>query len=177
MRSDVQPCYANLPNDVQVLILAPLRSMALQIVTRLLKLTQRETRADSVQNKARFLEEFGEPEDDVDVDGNQRNQRKEKKVPRFQPPAEHIALFAGNSDDHFCLGMKITRCTTLSCVDCFVVSSLTLIVWAGPLCLAVGTIRPHLGQSAYCSSVLDNSRGRKDKQCFHHCFQCQVTSV
>lgn len=28
-------------------------------------------------------------------------------------PAEHQALFAGNCDDHFRLGIKLTRCTRL----------------------------------------------------------------
>ena len=49
----------------QVLILLPLRSAALRCVTRLCQLAQRETRADSIQHKPRFLEEFGANEEEV----------------------------------------------------------------------------------------------------------------
>ena len=37
---------------LQVLILLPMRSTALRVVSRLCELAQKETRADSIQNKA-----------------------------------------------------------------------------------------------------------------------------
>ena len=39
---------------LQVLILLPMRSTALRVVSRLCELAQKETRADSIQNKAGF---------------------------------------------------------------------------------------------------------------------------
>lgn len=43
----------------QVLVLLPQRNLALRLVTRLLALAVKETRTDTIQNKQRFLEEFG----------------------------------------------------------------------------------------------------------------------
>ncbi len=83
---------------VQVLILLPLRSMACRVVLRLAALMQKETRSDSIQNKARFLREFGA---DADEEPEQAKGRPK--------PADHRALFHGNQDDHFQLGIKTTR--------------------------------------------------------------------
>lgn len=80
----------------QVLLLLPMRNAAFKAVLCLLKLAQKETRSDSVQNKARFLEEFGPLEE-------------EQEERRPGQPAEHAVLFSGNIDDHFMLGIKLTR--------------------------------------------------------------------
>ena len=45
---------------VQVLLLLPMRHLARRAVLRLCQLAQEETRSDSVQGKARFLEESGD---------------------------------------------------------------------------------------------------------------------
>lgn len=90
---------------VQVLILLPMRNMALKCILRLLQLTQKETRADSIQGKQRLLDDFGPGEDAFD--GEELTERG-KRV-KQQQPAEHKALFDGNCDDHFRIGMKITR--------------------------------------------------------------------
>ena len=44
---------------LQVLILLPMRNMALKCILRLLQFTQKETRADSIQGKRRLLDDFG----------------------------------------------------------------------------------------------------------------------
>lgn len=78
-----------------------MRSTAFRLVSRLLALAQKETRTDSVQGKTRFLEEFGPEEGEGTSKADLEAQRGR--------PAEHTALFAGNSDDHFRLGIKLTR--------------------------------------------------------------------
>ena len=62
-------------------------------------LAQKETRTDSIQNKARFLREFGTEE----AAGEEALQKGHPK------PADHRALFHGNTDDHFKIGIKTTR--------------------------------------------------------------------
>lgn len=88
----------------------PMRSSALAVVTQLCELAQKETRADSIQNKARFLEEFGALEDEeADVAAGQGRNPGQAGLAAGKPP-QHAALFSGNCDDHFRLGIKITRC-------------------------------------------------------------------
>ncbi|KAK9820865.1 hypothetical protein WJX81_006561 [Elliptochloris bilobata] len=89
----------------KVLLLLPLRSLALRATTRLAALAQRETRADSIQGKQRLVEEFGAPSDEESGAPGARG--RGGSAPG--KPAEHAALFAGNSDDHFRFGVKITR--------------------------------------------------------------------
>ena len=89
----------------QVLILLPMRNMAHSLVLRLLQLTQKETRADSILGKQRFMEEFGPSEEDSDGEG----MTERGKTVKAQMPLEHQRLFEGNCDDHFRIGLKITR--------------------------------------------------------------------
>eukprot|EP00955_Chlamydomonas_euryale_P115539 366358-Chlamydomonas_euryale.AAC.2 len=89
----------------KVLLLLPQRNLAFKAVRRLVELGMRETRADSVTSKEKFVEQFGppeaeEPEDDADERARARRAAK---------PGEWRALFSGNCDDHFRLGIKITR--------------------------------------------------------------------
>eukprot|EP00892_Ulva_mutabilis_P002218 jgi/Ulvmu1/11998/UM083_0009.1 len=80
-----------------VLLLAPMRSIALTIALRFAFLAQRENRADSIQGKDRLLKEF------CAAAGVAMN----KDVTR---PVEHKALFSGtNTDDHFRIGIKVSR--------------------------------------------------------------------
>jgi len=46
----------------KVLILVPQRNLAFKLVVRLVALAMKETRADSVQGKERFVEQFTDPE-------------------------------------------------------------------------------------------------------------------
>ena len=43
-----------------MLLLLPQRNLALRVVSRLVALAVKETRSDTIQNKQRFLEEFGD---------------------------------------------------------------------------------------------------------------------
>ena len=98
---------------------------------RLANLLQRETRSDSIRKKQRFEEEFGADEDEEDDDEEEesndddesssdsdeeerkrrkRKQKKQKKKRRSNlKPRDHRALFSGNSDDHFRLGVRVTK--------------------------------------------------------------------
>lgn len=84
-----------------MLLLLPQRNLAARVVGRLLQLAVKETRTDTIQNKARFLDEFGGGDDD------ELTERERAAVAR--KPVEHQALFAGNTDDHFRMGVKLTR--------------------------------------------------------------------
>lgn len=85
-----------------------MRNMAFQLVRRLVALAQKESRADSVQGKEKFIEQFIGDDDDQE-DGQQQQQQGDegggegvkKKTKGVQKPAEHRALFRGNLDDHF----------------------------------------------------------------------------
>lgn len=95
----------------KVLILLPLRNQAFKIIQRLLLLAVHETRTDSIQNKERFVLEYGPSSDDID-EGDEANVSKRRKNGINgvkSKPEEHQALFWGNIDDHFRLGIKITK--------------------------------------------------------------------
>jgi len=110
----------------KVLILLPQRNLAFKLVVRLVALAMKETRADSVQGKERFVEQFTDPEaEEENMDEGTRNRRKAK-------PADWRALFSGNTDDHFRLGIKITRGAIRLFADLFESD----IIVASPLALA-----------------------------------------
>ena len=90
--------------SLQVLLLLPMRNVAYKVVSRLLVLAQKETRKDSIQGKARFLEDFGPQEEEEDEKTKNRSQ-------------EHRVLFHGNTDDHFRLGIKLTRSAAATSQD------------------------------------------------------------
>ncbi|DBA80702.1 TPA: hypothetical protein ACH3X1_007943 [Trebouxia sp. C0004] len=131
----------------KVLILLPMRNMALKTILRLLQFTQKETRADSIQGKHRFLEDFGPGQDGVDEEELTERGKRVKQ----QQPAEHQALFDGNCDDHFRIGMKITRGSVRLYSD-FYESD---IIVASPLALATKLIEDEEegGAADFLSSI------------------------
>ncbi|KAI8107879.1 hypothetical protein M9435_002906 [Picochlorum sp. BPE23] len=86
----------------KVLILAPFRHHAKKIVDRLISLGIQETRTDTVKNRSRFDEEFGVPEEEQIM-------TEREKIALSLKPKQHQVLFDGNCDDHFRLGIKMTR--------------------------------------------------------------------
>uniref|UniRef100_A0A3P9IVV7 U3 small nucleolar RNA-associated protein 25 homolog n=1 Tax=Oryzias latipes TaxID=8090 RepID=A0A3P9IVV7_ORYLA len=79
----------------KVLILLPFRSGALQVVHILLSLMETKGKKIVVSNKKKFKEEFGEDADE--------------KPPNLHRPDDYHAIFAGNVDDHFRIGVSIVR--------------------------------------------------------------------
>lgn len=79
--------------------------MAYKLILRLLQLTQKETRADSILGKQRFIEDFGPDEEDSEDEGMTDRAKKVKA----EMPLDHQQLFEGNCDDHFQIGLKMTR--------------------------------------------------------------------
>ncbi len=65
----------------------------------------RSHRCGDVQD--RFLTEFGD-QDAMEGEAGAEGAARQAKGGNTEP-AEHQALFAGNTDDHFRLGIKITR--------------------------------------------------------------------
>jgi U3 small nucleolar RNA-associated protein 25 len=81
-----------------VLFLLPFRSSALSWLTSLT--THTPSPAYQIENHARFLNEYGLPPGTVD------------KLATAEPgayPPEHVAMFKGNIDEAFRVGVKITR--------------------------------------------------------------------
>lgn len=79
-----------------ILILLPFRSSAKHWVTALLQ----QIPSHQVENKGRFLSDFSIPSG---------AEEKLLSAPPGTYPADHVANMSGNIDDHFRLGMKVTR--------------------------------------------------------------------
>jgi len=111
-----------------VLFLTPMRNIAGRAIMRLLDLCPAaHGRNDSVNKLERIEEDFlaYEGSDSEDEDEEARGKKK------FKPfvPADHKALFKGNTDDHFRLGLKLTKASVRLYVDFFGAD----IIFASPL--------------------------------------------
>ena len=113
-----------------VLFLTPMRNIAGRAIMRLLELCPAaHGRNDAVNKLERIEEDFlaydgSDSEDEVeDEHGN-----KKKKYKPFVPD-DHKALFKGNTDDHFRLGLKLTKASVRLYVDFFGAD----IIFASPL--------------------------------------------
>ncbi|XP_043917749.1 U3 small nucleolar RNA-associated protein 25 homolog isoform X2 [Protopterus annectens] len=79
----------------KVLIVVPFRESAVRVVQILISLMEVGNKKLDVSNKKRFKEEFGSDEDD--------------SSPNVTKPEDFRALFAGNVDDHFRIGVGILQ--------------------------------------------------------------------
>ncbi|XP_028293397.1 U3 small nucleolar RNA-associated protein 25 homolog [Gouania willdenowi] len=79
----------------KVLILVPFRGAALQVIHTLISLLESKGKKIIVSNKKKFKEEFGEEADN--------------KPSNLQRPDDYHAIFSGNVDDHFRIGMSIIK--------------------------------------------------------------------
>ncbi|KAK1394264.1 U3 small nucleolar RNA-associated protein 25 [Heracleum sosnowskyi] len=85
----------------KILILLPLASIAFRVVKRLIQLTPSKHKVN-VENNDRFTDEYGAATDETDETENFKSQKSSK-------PSDFQALFGGNNNDHFMIGIKFTR--------------------------------------------------------------------
>ncbi|XP_023287312.1 digestive organ expansion factor homolog [Seriola lalandi dorsalis] len=79
----------------KVLILVPFRGGALRVIQTFISLLETKGKKMVVSNKKRFKEEFGEDADD--------------QPSNLQRPDDYHAIFSGNVDDHFRIGVSIVK--------------------------------------------------------------------
>jgi len=131
-----------------VLFLTPMRNMAGRAIMRLLDLCPAaHGRGDSVNKLERIEEDFLAYEDsDSDEDVEEEAGKKRK----FKPfvPEDHKAIFKGNTDDHFRLGLKLTKASVRLYVDFFGAD----IIFASPLGL-ITALQDEQSASDFLSAI------------------------
>ncbi|XP_024386757.1 protein NUCLEOLAR FACTOR 1 [Physcomitrium patens] len=91
----------------KVLMLLPMRSTALKLVKKLIELAPKAQTVD-IEHKARFFDDFGAEDDEEDQVLIEEGQEGSNEYTGGKP-ADFKALFSGNNDDHFRIGIKFTR--------------------------------------------------------------------
>ncbi|XP_056152047.1 U3 small nucleolar RNA-associated protein 25 homolog [Lampris incognitus] len=79
----------------KVLILVPFRDVALRVIQTLIGLLETKGKKMDVSNKKRFKDEYGVETED--------------KPPNLHRPEDYHAIFSGNVDDHFRIGVSILK--------------------------------------------------------------------
>ncbi|XP_052468794.1 U3 small nucleolar RNA-associated protein 25 homolog isoform X1 [Carassius gibelio] len=79
----------------KVLILVPFRDGVLRVVQTFITLLEPKGKKMDVSNKKRFKEEYGE--------------EPGESPPKLQRPDDYHAIFSGNTDDHFRIGVSIMK--------------------------------------------------------------------
>ncbi|XVE71860.1 hypothetical protein DITRI_Ditri10aG0185700 [Diplodiscus trichospermus] len=92
----------------KVLILLPLRSVALRVIERLIQLTPATSKVN-VEHVDRFYQDFGS--EDVEGDDEKEEHSNNAKPQRPPKPSDHQSLFKGDTRDDFMIGIKFTRKT------------------------------------------------------------------
>ncbi|KAL3598059.1 hypothetical protein D5086_005977 [Populus alba] len=93
----------------KVLILLPFKSIANRAVNSLIKLTPGAYKVN-VEHMSRFSNEFGNHDDEDNVNTNElTGSVKNSNSQKSSKPPDHQALFDGNVDDKFMIGIKFTR--------------------------------------------------------------------
>ncbi|XP_019428789.1 PREDICTED: U3 small nucleolar RNA-associated protein 25 [Lupinus angustifolius] len=113
----------------KVLILLPLASIVYRVVKRLIQLTPSVYKAN-VEHMDRFATKFGSEEHE----GQKENdlEADDAKPQNLSKPSDFEALFSGNNEDDFMMGIKFTR-KTIKLFSDFHTSD---IIVASALCLA-----------------------------------------
>jgi hypothetical protein len=94
-----------------------MRNVAGRVVRRLLELCPAaHGRADAVSRLERLADDFGDAEAEAAEAAAETARRRKKNL---WVPEDHSAMFRGNTDDHFRLGIKVTKASVRLFVDFF----------------------------------------------------------